>query len=402
MRDSKRWGLAVFLVAAVTVAAVGVTTASGAKSAGQIKLAYVADLSGQMAPFDNPALAAAKLEIKKINAKGGVLGKQLVLLQCDTQNSKADVSKSCVDNLVGQGAVIGLVTCDVDFATAAIQVFLNKGLLTISPCIGTDQMGPKRFGAKGKLAFCYGNVAQDEGAAMAEYAYNVKHWRTAITITDNVIVYFKNIVQAFTSRYKQLGGKIVGAESFTAGDKTISTVVSRVNQKKAAAIVTSDGFADWSTEFAGIRSLGNNTPIMNSWAGDGTFWYPKGQKVSNYWYPTYASRVRRRSEPRRQGTDLGVEGGQAAARDRRVRDGRRSDRRHRRGDHPREGQHQRRRLAGIMQKFKGLPTVSGKVSFSPKLHSVFGRAYRIIRVQNSKPRFLQPYTAKKLGSLERN
>ena len=36
-------------------------------------------------------------------------------------------------------------------------------------------------------------------------------------------------------------------------------------------------------------------------------------------------------------------------------------------------------LAAIMQKFKGLPTISGKVSFSPKLHSVFGRAYRIMQ-----------------------
>src|SRR5207302_4282980 len=202
MRGTKRWGLAAVLAAAVAVAAVGVTTASGAKSAGTIKLAYVADFSGQMAPFDNPAVTAAKLEIKAINAKGGVNGKKLVMLGCDTQNSKADVSKSCVDNLVSQGAVIGLVTCDIDFATSAVQEFLNKGLLTISPCIGTDQMGPKRFGAKGALAFSYGNVAQDEGAAMAEYAYSVKHWKTAVTITDNVIVYFKNVVQAFTSRFK--------------------------------------------------------------------------------------------------------------------------------------------------------------------------------------------------------
>jgi branched-chain amino acid transport system substrate-binding protein len=400
MRGTKRWGLggALALVAAVAVAVVGVTTASGAKSAGTITLAYVADFSGQMAPFDNPPLTAAKLEIKKINAQGGVLGKKLVLKQCDTQNSKANVSKSCVDNLVGQGAVIGLVTCDVDFATAAIQEFLNKNLLTISPCIGTDQMGPKRFGAKGKLAFSFGNVAQDEGAAMAEYAYNVKHWKTAITVTDNVIVYFKNIVQAFTSRYRQLGGKIVDAESFTAGDKTISNVVSRVNQHKAAVIVTSDGFADWPTEFAGIRSLGNNTPIMNSWAGDGTFWYPKSG-VSNYWYPTYASvfgddpnpavraliaQMKAIGQP--PATGGFVQG--AAAIDGIVQALKQA-----------KGSTDGAKLAAVMVKFKNLPTISGKVSFSPQLHSVFGRAYRIMQVQKSKPKFVQLYTTKKLGTL---
>ncbi len=62
-----------------------------------------------------------------------------------------------------------------------------------------------------------------------------------------------------------------------------------MNGQKADVIVTSDGFADWPTEVAGIRSLGNNTPILNSWAGDGTFWYPKNPKVTNYWYVTYGS-----------------------------------------------------------------------------------------------------------------
>jgi branched-chain amino acid transport system substrate-binding protein len=402
MRDRKRWGVVggLALVVAVALAVIGVTTASGAKSAKKpIVIGFAADLSGQMAPFDNPAYTAAKLEAAKINAAGGVNGAKIKIVACDTQNSKPDVSKSCVNNVVSKGAVIGMVTCDVDFATAAIQEFLAKKMLTIAPCIGTDQMGPKRFGALGKLAFSYGNVAQDEGAAMAEYAYNVKHWTTAITVTDNVIVYFKNIVSAFTSRFKQLGGKIVGAESFTSFDKTIGNVVSRVNSQKADVIVTSTGFADWPAFMAGIRSLNNQTPIMNSWAGDGTFWFPKSPPVSNYWYVTYASvfgddpsaAVKRMIT---QLTNLGqppatggfvtgaasIDGIAAAIK-------------------LAKGSTKGAVLAAIMQKFKGLPTISGRVSFSPQLHSVFGRAYRVMEVQNSKPKFVQLYTAKKLGTL---
>jgi branched-chain amino acid transport system substrate-binding protein len=402
MRDRKSWGVVggLALVVAVALAVVGVTTASGAKWAKKpIVIGYAADLSGQMAPFDNPALTAAKLEAAKINAAGGVNGAQLKIVACDTQNSKPDVSKSCVNNVVSKGATIGMVTCDVDFATAAIQQFLAKKMLTIAPCIGTDQMGPKRFGGLGKLAFSYGNVAQDEGAAMAEYAYNVKHWTTAITVTDNIIVYFKNIVQAFTSRYKQLGGKIVDAESFTSFDKTIGNVVSRVNGQKADVIVTSTGFSDWPTFMAGIRSLNNQTPIMNSWAGDGTFWYPKSPPVSNYWYVTYASvfgddpsaavkkmigqLTRLKQPPATGGFVTGaasIDGIAAAIK-------------------LAKGSTNGPVLAAIMQKFRGLPTISGKVSFSPKLHSVFGRAYRVMEVQNSKPKFVQLYTAKTLGTL---
>jgi branched-chain amino acid transport system substrate-binding protein len=396
----KRLALGTALALVATLAAVvGVISASGANK-GKIIVGYAADLSGQMAPFDNPALNAARLEAKKINAQGGVLGKKIEVVKCDTQNSKPDVSKSCVDNLVSKGAVVGMVTCDVDYATAAIQEFLAKKMLTIAPCIGTDQMGPKRFGAAGRLAFSYGNVAQDEGAAMAEYAYNVKHWKTAITVTNHIIVYFQNVIQAFTSRFTQLGGKVVDNESYTSFQNQVQGAVSRVNAHKADVIVDSDGYPpDWPAFVAGIRSLGNNTPIFNSWAGDGTFWYPKSPAVSNYYYVTYASvfgddpsplvkRLIGQMTAIHQAPATGGFVTGAAAVDGVVAAITQS-----------KGSTNGAVLAAKMQKFKNLPTISGKVSFSAKLHSVFGRAYRVMQVQNSTPKFVQLYTAKKLGSI---
>ena len=401
MRRPKPGIVALLAFATVAVGTtVGVTTAAGGSSAKPpIIIGAAIDTSGQMSPFNNPALTAAQLEVAKINAAGGVNGRKLKILTCNTQNSKPDVSTSCASSLISKGAAIGWVTCDVDFATPAILTFLNKGLLTIAPCIGTDQMGPKRFGAKGKLAFSFGNVAQDEGAAMAEYAYKVKHWTTAVTITDNVIVYFKNIVQSFTSRFKQLGGTIADAESFTSGDKTIQNVVSRVNDHKADVIVTSDGFADWPTEVAGIRSLGNNTPIMNSWAGDGTFWYPKNPKVTNYWYVTYGSvfgddpsaqvkaliaKMKAKGQPPATGGFLpgaaAIDGIAVAIK--------------RAG-----GSTNGAKLAGAMQKFHNVPTISGLVSFSAKLHSVFGRTYRVMEVQNNTPKYVGKIKASSPASL---
>ena len=51
-------------------------------------------------------------------------------------------------------------------------------------------------------------------------------------------------------------------------------------------------------------------------------------------------------------------------------------------------------LAGIMEKFKGVPTLSGKVSFSPTLHSVYGRQYRVIKIQDNKPKLVGTVVAK--------
>ena len=165
---------------------------------------------------------------------------KLRLITCNTQGNKPAMAKSCAAKLLGQGADVIFTTCDVDYAAPVVQESINAGKLTVAPCIGTDQMGPKRFGAKGRLAFSYGNVAQDEGSAMAEFAWR-RGWRNASLATDTVIVYFRNVVQAFEARWQQLGGKIVTEETYqSAGGNPASwqNVVTRLNAQDADVIVT--------------------------------------------------------------------------------------------------------------------------------------------------------------------
>jgi hypothetical protein len=47
-----------------------------------------------------------------------------------------------------------------------------------------------------------------------------------------------------------------------------------------------------------------------------------------------------------------------------------------------------------MQKFHKVPTLSGLVSFSPTLHTVFGRQYRVIKIQNNVPKVVGTVVAK--------
>ncbi|HVH52028.1 MAG TPA: ABC transporter substrate-binding protein, partial [Gaiellaceae bacterium] len=282
-----RIALAVVLVAAGALAA---TAAARTHATGPIVIGWAFDAKGNMAPFDGPALAAAKIRVAQINAKGGVDGRKLVIRTCNTQNNVPKIATACADKLLGGGANVMFTTCDVDYAAPVVQATINKGVLAVAPCIGTDQMGPKRFGAKGQLAFSFGNVAQDEGSAMAQYAWS-KGWKTAGLATDTVIVYFKNVVAAFKARFTQLGGKVVDQETYQSiGSTNVQNVVSKFSKVKADVYVTSTAgaFGALSTLVSGLRTLGNNTPILNSWAGDGTYWLPKSPKVTNYFFVTYA------------------------------------------------------------------------------------------------------------------
>ena len=153
--------------------------------------------------------------------------------------------------------------------------------------------------------------------------------------------------------------------------------------------VVGGAFGALSTLISGLRSLGNNTAIINSWAGDGTYWLPKSPKVTNYYFVTYASifgddpnpAINKLAKQVKAGTG-GFIGGSAAI------DGlavaiNRSD-----------GSTKGATLAATMEKFKKVPTLSGLVSFSPKFHTVFGRQYRVIKIQNNKAHLVGTVVAK--------
>ena len=53
-----------------------------------------------------------------------------------------------------------------------------------------------------------------------------------------------------------------------------------------------------------------------------------------------------------------------------------------------------RALAAQMERFKNVPTLSGLVSFSRSLHSVYGRQYRVIQIQNNKGKRVGSVVAK--------
>jgi branched-chain amino acid transport system substrate-binding protein len=302
---------------------------------------------------------------------------QLKILTCDTQNNNPAKAKACALSLLGKGANVIFTTCDVDYATPVVQEAINRGVLAIAPCIGTDQMGPKRFGSKGALAFSFGNVAQDEGSAMAQWAYS-KGWRSAGTGTNTLLAYFKVVVQAFEARFKQLGGKIVAHETYATGANNVQAAISRLNSKKADVYVTVTSFGELPAFVSGLRSLGNDTPILNSWAGDGTYWLPK-DGVTNYYAVTYASAfgddpnpaVNKLAKAVKAGTGGFVTG--AAAIDGLVTA-------YARAGNTTNGA----ALAAQMAKFKKVPTLSGLVSFSASQHSVFGRQYRVIRIEGKK------------------
>jgi branched-chain amino acid transport system substrate-binding protein len=397
----RRIALAAVAVAAGVLAATAAAHTDRAAAGKPIVIGAVVDLTKSMAPFDAPALLAAQLEIKKVNAKGGVNGRPLKMVFLNDQLDPAKTKQFALQ-MIQKKVDIGWVTCDVNYASPAASAFLKAGKLTVAPCLGTDELSPIAFGAIGKNGFSFGNAAQDEGAAAAEYSFKVKHWKTAVVVTDDLLRYFQDVCKAFTVRFTQLGGKVVAQEHFTQFKNQINSVVSRVNNEKSDVIAFCTSFGvDQPAFVSGLRSLNNQTPIINGWASDGSYWWPKSPPVTNFFYLTYASvygddpspqvrafeaQMKKAGHPAQTGGFLGG----AAAIDGIVTALKR--------DH---GNTNGSALAAQMVKFHKVPTLSGNVSFSAKLHTVFGRSYRVIEIENNKAKYVGSITASSPANIGR-
>ncbi len=268
-------------------AAATTTTSTQPADTSPIIIGAAVDLSQNMLPFNTPANTAAKIMVDRINAAGGVLGgRQLELVTIDS-TVEPDLVKSAAVDLISQGAEILLVTCDFDFAAPAIQEALAANILVVAPCIGTDRMGPVGLGAAGKIAFSFGNQAQDEGAVLAEFSRD-QGWENAVVVKDNLLVYFQDVVDAFDVRFTENGGTVVATEQFSSFDGTIGNVVTAVaNIADKDVIAISTAFDDLPALVLGLRSLGDNTPIVCSWACDYTQWM--GEDLNNFYYNTFVS-----------------------------------------------------------------------------------------------------------------
>ena len=356
------------------------------------------DTTKNMAPFDAPALTAAQIEIKKINAAGGVDGHPLVLKFINDQLD-APQTKQAATKLISEGVNIGWVTCDVDYATPAIQAFLQAKLLTVAPCIGTDQMGPSRFGSAGQLAFSFGNAAQDEGSAMAEWAY-AHGWKTADVVTDKLLVYFQNVCTAFTNRFKQLGGKIVDSESFTQGDKTINNVATRINGKPAQMIAFCTSFGTDQPAFvSSLRTLGNNTPIMNSWAADGNYWWSKNPKVTNFYFVTYAGAVAKDPDPAVRAFEAKMKAAGTPAQSGGFITGADAIDAIAYAIKKSGGSTDGAKLAAVLSHLTKFQTLGGPITFTPTFHSVTGRPYRVVEVNNNVAKVIGEHTTKVVANI---
>jgi len=162
--------------------------------------------TGVLAQFDRPALVGMQWQAEQINARGGLLGRELVLDVRDTQ-SRMSITEQVAEELLDAGAAALFVTCDADFARPAIDLANERAIVSISPCGQDLEWDVLGFGP---LSFTFGHSSFIEGFVMADRAAQ-KGWLTAAVFVDPTTPQTVDQCRGFQERFETIGGSVLAS-----------------------------------------------------------------------------------------------------------------------------------------------------------------------------------------------
>ncbi len=235
-----------------------------------IVVGVIIDEENMMSPQDRQPGVAFVGAIDKLNADGGLLGKQVTVIRVNSE-SRLSVVDAAAKKLIEAGAQLLVLTCELDYAAPAIRRAKEAEVLVISPCATETEWAT---GAVDKLAFSMTTQAQKYGFELANLLWEEGN-RSAGVLWDNSAPETIQECSAFKNRWRALGGT-------TTIDSAINMVTATdiINAGDRAKTLDADTIVLCSFNRVGtlalqrIRGAGWLTPVMGGLTMDSAAFRP--------------------------------------------------------------------------------------------------------------------------------
>jgi branched-chain amino acid transport system substrate-binding protein len=231
-------------------------------------LGEVGSLTGSEATFGISARNGIALALDEANAAGGVKGKKLAVRVYDSQG-RPEEAASAVTRLISQDRVLMILG---EAASSVSLAMADKAQAARIPMITPTSTAPE-VTAKGDYIFRACFIDPFQGKVMAKFSReNLKLGRIAV-LQDNKSTYSIGLADVFAREFTQLGGKIVGHESYSKGDTDFRAQLTALKRGKPEALWVPGYYTDVGLIARQARELGLNVPLLggDGWDSDKLF-----------------------------------------------------------------------------------------------------------------------------------
>lgn len=221
--------------------------------------------TGYMAPYD-ANIAAVEQLVKEANARGGVDGHRVRVIQADT-HSDPQQAVVAVQQVIESGADVLVFSGEALTAAAGSPLAEEHDKLNLS-IANEPGYGPP---TTGRLSFSSNSSILGEASAGASFLHD-RGVRHPFLFRDTSLIYGKVDCSAFQQTWEHLGGTIAGSVDFENGDESVASQVSELRGSGADAVVMCSYPPGGAAAIKQIRAAGIDVPILAPSAFDGTFW----------------------------------------------------------------------------------------------------------------------------------
>ena len=198
-----------------------------------IKLGVAGAHSGDLAQYGLPSYNAAKIIVEQVNAKGGILGKKLVIVEGDDQ-CKPELATNVATKLISEHVDIVMGNTCSGATKAALPIYNEQKLVAVSPSATNAELTQLR-----QYPYFFRTIASDDMQARMGVDLAVKKiGAKTIAILHDKGDYGKTYAE-YAKKFIEADGqaKVVLFEGITPGQVDYGSVIQKVRSSNADAII---------------------------------------------------------------------------------------------------------------------------------------------------------------------
>lgn len=209
-----------------------VAAAAPATAAETIKIGVQGAHSGDLASYGVPSLNAAKLVIDEVNAKGGILGRQLELVAQDDQ-CKPELATSAATKLISDKVAVVMGPICSGPTKAVLPLYADARIVAMAPSATTPELT-----ADGKNPYFFRTIANDNAQARltSDFMLNNLKVKKVAYLHDNGD-YGKGFADNNRVNLEKAGVETVLFEAVTPDAVDFSAVVRKLRRAKPDILV---------------------------------------------------------------------------------------------------------------------------------------------------------------------
>jgi branched-chain amino acid transport system substrate-binding protein len=231
------------------------------QAADPIRIGEVEPLTGKEAAFGQSSHHGVVLAVEEINAKGGILGRTIVLVTEDNQ-SRAGDSATVTKKLIARDHVITVVNGGTSSQCLESGPVCQNAHI---PLLATTATSPE-VTEKGPFIFRTCFIDAFQGAVLAKFAREHLHAQRVALLTSVSSTFSVGLANVFRSSFTTAGGQIVGEQKYAEGDKDFRAQLTAIRALKPDVIAAMGYYTEGALICRQARELGLTCPLIS---GDG-------------------------------------------------------------------------------------------------------------------------------------